>query len=297
VAAYQYYIKTADQNFVSQILPVLTDIIKWHYNGTRYNIKVDPEDQLLAGGEEGVQLTWMDAKVGDWVVTPRKGKAVEINALWYNALCIFAKFLAEDGQEAQAEVYRYKARKVIKSFNNLFWNEGRGCLYDFVDGAIRNGAIRPNQIFAVSLPFTLLSKDRARKVLEVVTKTLLTPQGLRSLAPGHEDYKPYYIGDIWARDGAYHQGTVWGFLIGPYVDALIKVKGVKASKEAAAIVTAFLKQMDLAGVGSISEIFDAEAPHVPRGCIAQAWSISEALRVVTQYDLVSNSNNKKSPAR
>lgn len=294
VASFQYYMTTCDRQFANDVVPVLREIIEWHYNGTRYNIKVDPEDQLLSGGEEGVQLTWMDAKVGDWVVTPRKGKAVEINALWYNALSILAAFLKDVGEEAQSEVYRYKARKVSKNFNALFWNEQTGCLYDYVNGTNRNDDIRPNQLYAISLPFTLLSKEKSKQVFEVVSKTLFTPRGLRSLARDHRDYKSFYTGDIWNRDGAYHQGTVWGYLIGPYIDALFKVKGTKAKNEAAAILKEYLTQLDEAGVGSISEIFDADQPHIPRGCIAQAWSVAEALRVIAEYKLV---EVKKTAAR
>src|SRR5688572_19611122 len=179
---YHYYKHTGNKDFVKQMLPFLEDIIEWHYKGTRYNIKVDPSDELLSGGSEGVQLTWMDAKVGEWVVTPRRGKAVEINALWYNALCTIGVLLVEVDRAKEAEAYGSKARKVRECFNRLFWNKAQNCLFDFIDGEHKNDDLRPNQVYAISLPFPLLEKDRAKKVFDTVTKYLLTPKGLRSLA-------------------------------------------------------------------------------------------------------------------
>jgi glycogen debranching enzyme len=227
----------------------------------------------------------MDAKVGDWVVTPRKGKPVEINALWYNALCIMENLLRETDAGNEANQYKLKAEAVEKSFNANFWNIKDDCLYDCIDGDRRDDAIRPNQIFAVSLPFRVLSKDRSAKVFEVVTRHLLTPRGLRSLSPRHADYKSVYEGGVLQRDGAYHQGTVWSFLMGPYIDALIKVKGISGKKEAAAILQKFCIHLDEAGVGTVSEIFDANEPFAPKGCIAQAWGVAEILRVAVEYDL------------
>jgi len=284
-AIYKYYEYTNDKEFVGSILPVLQDIITWHYKGTRYNIHVDPSDELLYGGQDGVQLTWMDAKVGDWVVTPRKGKPVEINALWYNALLIMGFLLAEQGNKKEASNYRRKAEVVANSFNTKYWNDELGCLYDCIDGDFKDAAIRPNQIYAISLPFTLLRKDRATKVFKVVKDHLFTPKGLRSLDSAHSDYKPVYGGDPWHRDGAYHQGTVWSFLLGAYVDALMKLKGNKGKSEARRILNAFYNHLDEAGIGSISEIFDAEPPHTPRGCIAQAWGVAEILRVAVEHKL------------
>lgn len=284
-AIYHYYKHTGDKDFVRQLLPVLREIVEWHYNGTRYDIKVDPADELLSGGKEGVQLTWMDAKVGDWVVTPRRGKAVEINALWFNALSTLGLLLTEVGHTDESETYRSRARKVLESFNVVFWNEHEDCLYDYVDGVQKNEDLRPNQIYAISLPFPLLPKDRAIKVFETVTKHLLTPKGLRSLSSAHKDYRPFYGGGVWSRDGGYHEGTVWSFLIGPYIDALLHIKGDKGQKEASTLLRKFLEHLNEAGVGTISEIFDAEAPHTPRGCIAQAWGVGEALRVATAYNL------------
>ena len=284
-AIHEYYEHTEDKPFLKSMFPVLQDIIRWHYKGTRYNIKIDPTDELLEGGDESVQLTWMDAKVGNWIVTPRRGKPVEINALWYNALRSMEQFSGTIGANEEVERFKTIADKVAKSFNEKFWNEKQKCLYDYIDGNIRNEDLRPNQIFSLSLPFPLLSGDRAKKVFQAVTENLLTPRGLRSLASFHQEYRPAYGGDVWMRDGCYHQGTVWSYLLGPYIDALFYVKGDKARSEAIRIVKKFLEHLDEAGVGTISEIFDAEPPHSPRGCIAQAWGVGEVLRVILKYNL------------
>jgi predicted glycogen debranching enzyme len=285
-AIHEYYKSTEDKTFLKSIFSVLQEIITWHYKGTRYNIKVDPDDELLGGGSEGVQLTWMDAKLGNWVVTPRRGKPVEINALWYNALCCMEVFAETLGQPEEAARYKIKASHVLKSFNEKFWNEKKKCLYDYIDGNIKNEDLRPNQIYALSLSFPLLSGDRAKKVLQTVTDNLLTSRGLRSLAGFHKEYRPAYGGDIWKRDGCYHQGTVWSFLLGPYVDALFFVKGEKGRTEALRLVKRFLDHLDEAGVGTVSEIFDADPPHTPRGCIAQAWGVGEVLRVILKYNIL-----------
>ncbi|HEY8936249.1 MAG TPA: amylo-alpha-1,6-glucosidase, partial [Cyclobacteriaceae bacterium] len=284
-AIYKYYCYTKDIDFIKKMLPILQDIIAWHIKGTRYSIKVDPHDLLLNAGEEGVQLTWMDAKVGDWVVTPRRGKAVEINALWYNALCSLSELLKEAGQTTEADQYIKQSRIVIESFNNQFWNEQQQCLYDYIDSDYKNDDLRPNQLYAISLPFPLLPSLKAKQVLDKVTANLLTPKGLRSLAPTNQGYCPRYGGSPWQRDGAYHQGTVWSFLIGPYIDALFYVdKNAKA--EAASILKTFLLHLDEACLGSVSEIFDAEAPYNSRGSVAQAWGVAEVLRVIKEYDLM-----------
>jgi predicted glycogen debranching enzyme len=285
-AIYKYYKYTKDKDFVKKLIPVLTGIIAWHYKGTRYNIKVDPADELLTGGQEGVQLTWMDAKVGDWVVTPRTGKPVEINALWHNALCTLGFLLGEMNNPDASKKYNEKAKKVARNFNGLFWNDGQNSLYDYVDGDHKNNDLRPNQLYAICLPFPLLKKDRAKKVLETVANDLLTSRGLRSLSPFHKDYRALYEGNVWSRDGAYHQGTVWSFLIGPYIDALVAVKGKNGKKEAALFLTRFLEHLNEAGVGTVSEIFDAALPHTPRGCIAQAWGVAEIFRVAMEYKLI-----------
>lgn len=286
-AVYKYYNYTGDKTFLRSLLPVLKDSIDWHYKGTRYNIHVDPADELLSGGQPGVQLTWMDAKAGDWVVTRRSGKAVEVNALWYNALCIMHHITTWLGYRGDADFYRMKSLEVMKSFNDVFWNEEQNCLYDYIDGDYKNDDLRPNQLYAISLPFPLLTKERAGHVLRLIEKHLLTPWGLRSLAPTHKDYKRTYDGDIWKRDGAYHQGTVWTYLLGPYIDALMFVTDGKAKAEASRILQKFFEHLDEACLGSASEIFDADPPHTPRGCIAHAWSVAEPLRVAIEHNLFS----------
>jgi predicted glycogen debranching enzyme len=273
----RYVERTSDHKTLRLILPVLQDIVHHHLEGTRFGIKVDPRDGLLSQGAEGYQLTWMDAKVGDWVVTPRRGKAVEINALWYNALCLLAEWLRQTGS-AEAETIAGHAETARQSFNRRFWYEKGGYLYDVVDG--ENGddaAFRPNQVFAISLIHPVLEEERWSAVLDQVRDKLLTPFGLRSLAPGDPEYKSRYFGDLRARDAAYHQGTVWAWLIGAFIDALLKVRP-DARAEARRLLDGFGEQLAEGGVGSINEIFDAEPPFTPRGCIAQAWSVAEVLR-------------------
>jgi predicted glycogen debranching enzyme len=249
-----------------------------HTAGTRFGIGVDPDDGLLRQGQEGYQLTWMDAKVDGWVVTPRRGKAVEINALWYNALCLLERWIREERGDSAAAPLAAQRDRVCESFNRRFWYEEGGYLYDVVDGEQGDDpSCRPNQIFAISLPHPVLQRNRWNPVLDVVGSRLLTPFGLRSLAPGHPDYKPKYYGDLRARDAAYHQGTVWGWLMGPWIDAWLKVHpGDRAG--ARSLVEGLAQDLSEFGVGSIAEVFDAEAPYTPRGCIAQAWSVAEALR-------------------
>src|ERR1700751_5624002 len=227
VRAYLAY--TGDLAFVQQELyGVLTDIINWHVRGTRFGIKVDAAG-LLSSGEAGVQLTWMDAKVGDWVVTPRRGKPVEIQALWYNAICAMENIAMRLGDEAARKRYNSMAALTIRSFNRLLWNEKGGYLYDVVNGGPPDAAIRPNQIFAVSLPHSMLSAEKAKSVVAIVQEHLLTPCGLRSLAPGDPQYHGRYTGDQRSRDGAYHQGTVWSWLMGPFLTAYTKVSGNTAA--------------------------------------------------------------------
>jgi predicted glycogen debranching enzyme len=252
-------------------------ILDGHIRGTRYGIRAT-EDGLLAGGEAGVQLTWMDAKVGDWVVTPRTGKPVEIQALWLNALRVTEWFTQE---------YRPLYQRGAAAFAERFWNAEGGYLHDVIDADHEPGKVdssfRPNQIFAVGgLPFPLLEGPRARQVVDAVEQVLWTPLGLRTLAPGSPGYQPVYLGDPRARDGAYHQGTVWPWLLGPFVEAWVRVRGntVEARHEARRrFLDPLLAHLNEAGLGHISEIADAEAPHTPRGCPFQAWSIGEALRL------------------
>lgn len=278
----RYVDVTQDRATLQLLLPKLVEIAHCHLRGTRFGIGVDHSDGLLRQGEEGYQLTWMDAKVDGWVVTPRRGKAVEINALWYNALSLLAGWLREAGQEQEAESFAAHAERARTSFNQRFWSEERGHLLDVVDGEHGDDpALRPNQIFAISLRHAVLDEGRWLAVLERVRETLLTPVGLRSLAPGHPDYKSRYFGDLRARDAAYHQGTVWGWLIGPFVDAWLKVHPDDRAG-ARALLDGFMEHLDHACVGSISEVFDAEQPFTPRACIAQAWSVAEVLRCLAK---------------
>ncbi len=275
----RYHQVTDDDDTLAELLPILNEMLDWHIRGTDFGIGVDPTDGLLKQGQDGYQLTWMDAKVGDWVVTPRRGKAVEINALWYNALCLVADWSRRAKQTERADLLVAAATRARESFNKRFWNADLNCLFDVVDG--ENGwsdpAIRPNQVFAIALQNPVLDKDKWAPVMRIVEEKLLTPRGLRSLSRDHKDYKPKYFGDLRSRDAAYHQGTVWAWLIGPFVDAWLKVNQqnrVGARK----FVEGFIPHLDEGCIGSISEIFDAEAPFVQRGCIAQAWSVAEVLR-------------------
>ena len=273
------YLGACDDRWTLRLLlPTLADIVSRHTAGTRFGIGVDPADGLLRQGQEGYQLTWMDAKVDDWVVTPRRGKAVEINALWYNALCLLERWMREERGDGAAAPLADQRDRVRESFNRRFWYEAGAYLYDVVDGEHGDdSACRPNQIFAISLPNPVLDRERWAPVLDVVKARLLTPFGLRSLAPGHPDYKPRYSGDLRARDAAYHQGTVWGWLMGPWIDAWLKVHPGDLAT-ARSLVEGLAQDLGEFGVGSLAEVFDAEAPYTPRGCIAQAWSVAEALR-------------------
>jgi predicted glycogen debranching enzyme len=275
----RYLHYTGDQATLRLLLPTLLAIYDAHLKGTRFGIGVDPSDGLLSQGMEGYQLTWMDAKVADWVVTPRRGKAVEINALWYNALRLLETWLINDHQFPAAEQVGALAAQVQHSFNLRFWNSETEGLFDVIDGpAGDDPTCRPNQILAVSLPHPVLSPERWNTVLGLVQKRLLTPVGLRSLAAQHPDYKPQYFGDLRARDAAYHQGTIWAWLIGPFIDAWMRVHP-NDPESAARFLRGFNEHLSQACIGSISEIFDAEAPYHPRGCVAQAWSVAEILRV------------------
>jgi len=282
VRAYLHY--TNDDDFVrARLYDVLRDIITWHVRGTRYGIRVD-EDGLLRAGVAGVQLTWMDAKVGDWVVTPRTGKPVEIQALWYNALRVMESLAGKFGDATDARMYAGMAERARASFEPMFWNEEAGCLYDVVDGEMRDASIRPNQIFAVSLSNSMLSIDKARHIIEVVRRDLLTSFGLRTLAPTDPGYRGRYAGDSLSRDGAYHQGTVWAWLMGAFITAHVKLSEDKHAARAQARVwlAGFNQHLSEAGLGHVSEIFDGDPPHAPQGCIAQAWSVAELLRAAVE---------------
>ena len=275
----RYVDATGDRATLRHILPKLAEIISCHFAGTRFGIGVDPADGLLRQGADGYQLTWMDAKVGDWVVTPRRGKAVEINALWYNALCFYQRWLREEEHDhSRADDIAAHAERVKSSFNRRFWYEKGGYLYDVVDGQREDdSSFRPNQVFAISLTHPVLEEMYWKPVLTKITERLLTPSGLRSLAPGEPEYKPRYDGDLRSRDAAYHQGTVWAWLIGPFIDAWLKANPGQ-QRMAREFLAGFFHHLCEACIGSISEVFDAEAPYTPRGCPAQAWSVAEVLR-------------------
>jgi len=279
-----YLNHTDDLAFVqNELYSVLTEIISWHVRGTRFGIKLDANG-LLNSGEAGVQLTWMDAKVGDWVVTPRRGKPVEIQALWYNAVCILEDLAMQLGDETGRKRYNGMAALTKWSFNRLLWNEKGGYLYDVVNGGPPDASIRPNQIFAVSLPHSMLSPERAKQVLDTVRQHLLTPYGLRSLAPSDPQYRGRYTGDGRSRDGAYHQGTVWPWLMGAFITAYLKVneRSEPALRQAEQWLTPLKEHLSEAGLGHISEIFEGDVPHRPVGCVAQAWSVAEILRAIVE---------------
>jgi predicted glycogen debranching enzyme len=274
----RYLASSGDTQTLATLYPTLETIVAAHRAGTSFGIGVDPRDGLLRQGADGYQLTWMDAKVDDWVVTPRRGKAVEINALWYNALRLMERWAGHRSAAESAE-YAAEASRVRRSFNERFWYAAGRHLYDVVD-AEQGGddaRCRPNQILAIALPHPVLDPARWEAVVRTVRDELLTPVGLRSLASSDPDFKASYYGDLRARDAAYHQGTVWGWLVGPFVDAWLRVYpgDVETVRHA---LDGFVAHLDAACVGSISEIFDANPPYTPRGCIAQAWSVAEALR-------------------
>lgn len=284
VAVFHYVRYTRDFAFVRERLwSTLQDIVTHYQNGTRYQIHMDL-DGLIYAGQAGVQLTWMDAKVGDWVVTPRTGKPIEIQALWYNTLRIMHQLAEWLGEKEAARGFIGLAEKVWGSINRQFWNEEAGCLYDVVNGDEKDASIRPNQIFAVSLPFECLPPDRAAQVLAVVEERLLTPFGLRTLDAKDSRYIGHYQGDVRARDGAYHQGTVWPWLMGPFLTAYQKVNGKspKIQSQMRAHLALLLTHLWEAGLGTISEIFDGDMPHEARGCTAQAWSVGEVLRALRE---------------
>jgi predicted glycogen debranching enzyme len=298
----RYLAATSDRALLQALLPQLVDIVDRHIAGTRFGIGVDRSDGLLRQGAPGFQLTWMDAKVDDWVVTPRRGKAVEINALWYNALCLLADWHRSIGRSGDGARFDTAAAQARESFNRRFWHEPTGHLFDVVDGEHGDdAACRPNQIIAISLAHPVLARRYWQPVLRVVRDELLTPFGLKTLSSKHPDYQPKYYGDLRSRDAAYHQGTVWPWLLGPFIDAWRRAFPDDTGA-AAQFLAAFEGHLDDGCVGSISEIFDAEPPYVPRGCVAQAWSVAEVLRcaVYAARDPVgaaSSSINRPSSAR
>ena len=280
-AVHKYLAYTGDHDFVREdIFPVLQDILRHYIGGTDFNIRTD-EDGLIAAGSPGVQLTWMDAKVGDWVVTPRHGKPVEVQALWYNALCVFDRLATRYGLH---NPFRGLAERVRDSFKQKFWYNEGGYLYDVLGEGGPDPALRPNQILALSLAHPLLEPEEGRRVLQVVWRELYATYGLRSLAPGDPAYHGVYRGDVAARDAAYHQGTAWGWLIGPFVTAFRWVNGYSEAsrRQAAAFIAPFLVHLRDYGIGFIAEIFDGNEPVIPRGCPAQAWSTAELLRAYVE---------------
>ncbi len=269
-----YYSATDDDTLLGELFPILADIIDWHCRGTRYNIHLDAADGLLYAGVAGVQLTWMDAKVDDWVVTSRIGKPIEVNALWYNALRTMAKFARQLGKPHQE--YEAMADRAKYRFSR-FWNDETGYCYDVLDSPDGDDALlRPNQIFAVSLPESPLTTAQQRGVVDACGRSLLTSHGVRSLALDHPQYQGKYGGNQYQRDGAYHQGIVWGWLLGPFVLAHLRV--YKNPEQARQFLEPMANHLKAHGVGSLSEIFDGDAPMTPRGCIAQAWTVAEVLR-------------------
>lgn len=283
-AARAYAAATNDYDFLRQELyPLFIQIIDFHIKGTRYNIKAE-EDGLLHAGAPGAQLTWMDAKIGDWVVTPRNGNPVEIQALWYNALRIMEDLAARFEDEKRRKQCSSLATLASTTFSRIFWNNDAHCLYDVVEDDLPDSSIRPNQIFAVSLHYSMLSAERARAVVETVERELLTPVGLRTLNPSDPQYRATCQGDQRSRDSAYHQGTVWPWLLGPFVSAYVKVNGGSEQPRSRAneLLRGMEKHLTEAGLGQISEIFDGDAPHHPRGCFAQAWSVAEILRALCE---------------
>ncbi len=275
-AIHEYLVATDDVDLLRDLFPVLQTIIDWHQRGTRYGIQVDVHDGLLAAGEAGVQLTWMDAKVGDWVVTPRTGKAVEVNALWYNALCLMVAFAERLGEPRDR--YAAAAARTHAGFQR-FWCQAAGYCYDVLDApeGSYDAALRPNQLLAVALPHSPLTAHQQRAVVDLCSRTLLTPLGLRSLAPNCMAYQGFYGGSPQERDAAYHQGAAWGWLIGSYLTAHLRVYQDKAW--AHQVLQGFARHLADFGVGSISELAHGDPPHQPDGCIAQAWSVAEVLRV------------------
>ncbi|MGM0369275.1 MAG: amylo-alpha-1,6-glucosidase [Bacillota bacterium] len=278
----KYYDQTGDKEFIKEIYPKLEDVIKEHKQGTSYNIQMDPTDGLLTAGEDGVQLTWMDAKVEDWVVTPRQGKAVEINALWYNSLRIFNELGTELGySEQNLDIIA----KIEENFADKFWYQEGNYLYDVISDQDKDDSLRPNQVFVVSLPYSLLDDEREKAVIDAAYEELYTPLGMRSLAPSDERYHGNYEGKRAIRDAAYHQGTTWGWLIGSFFEGYLKVNNCsdEAKEKVLKMYQPFAEHLENYGLGTISEVFDGDFPHEPRGCYAQAWSIAELLRVYTDY--------------
>lgn len=297
IAIDEYVRASGDRKLLEELFPVLRSIVRWHQRGTRHGICVDEQDGLLRAGEDGVQLTWMDAKIGDWIVTPRTGKAVEINALWFNALAIMRDFAQQLGDAEAAREYGSASERVARSFNERFWYDEGGYLYDVVDSPGGDDtSLRPNQLFAVSLRYPLLENGRAKAVIEKCLRELWTPVGLRSLAPTDPRYLPHYGGSPHDRDAAYHQGTVWSWLLGPLAIAHYRI--YNDAPAALALLNGIAAHLRDACVGQVSEIFDAQAPFASRGCFAQAWGVAETLRAWSEInDSEAQTRNSKTRKR
>jgi predicted glycogen debranching enzyme len=284
-AVHEFLRYTRDYDFVrAELYPALADVVAWHQRGTRYGIRLDSSG-LLHAGVPGVQLTWMDARVDGREVTPRTGYPAEIQALWHNALRVMAHLASEFGDVAESEQYAALADLCRERFARTFWNSEAGCLYDVIgDDGKPDPAIRPNQIFAASLSYPLLTPEQSLQVVDVVEWELLTPYGLRTLSPRDPNYHGRYQGGVASRDGAYHQGTAWPWLLGPFLTAYVKVHGEtdQARRRAGDFLDSLRAHLAQAGVGQISEVFDGDFPHRPGGCIAQAWSVAEVLRTYTE---------------
>jgi len=297
-AVHSYCDVTSDKQFIKSIYSKLVEVMDWHVRGTRHGIRVQ-DDGLLCAGEPGVQLTWMDAKVGDWVVTPRNGKPVEVQALWFNALKIMESFATTLKKKTDQERFRGMADKAEQSFTKAFWNESKQCLYDLVNDDHRDDSVRPNQVFALSLPWPLVTGDQAAKVLEKVERELLTPFGLRTLSPSDAHYKGVFTGNMMERDSAYHQGTVWPWLIGAYLEAHFRVRGATPETIAHAqrVLIPLERSLQATTPGQLPEVFNGDAPHTPGGCMAQAWSVAEVLRSVVQIRAMRAKNSQSANLR
>jgi predicted glycogen debranching enzyme len=277
VALRAYLHHTGDATLLDETWEALVEIVTAHEQGTRFGIGVDPADGLLRAGEAGYPVTWMTTRAGEWTVTPRRGKPVEINALWYSTIRQMAEWAEKRGDE-RAQDYAQTAERIESSFNRRFWYAPGGYLFDVIETEAGDDiALRPNQVMSIGLPFAVLSRDRWRPVLDAVTDHLVTPYGLRSLSPGDPHYVGWYAGDLSHRASAYHQGTVWPWLLGPYVEAYVRVYG--SYRGGRVRLETLHKHLVVAGLGTISEIFDGDAPHSPQGCIAHAASVGEVLRI------------------
>jgi predicted glycogen debranching enzyme len=303
VAVHKYLQATGDEAFVKTLLPALRKVVHHYDRGTRHGIRTEADGLVAIGDpdEPAVALTWMDSMVDGLPVTPRTGKAVEINALWYNALMILAALEERLGDADEARRLAQRTRRVQKRFGEVFWNEEKGYLNDTVpagpdtEGTGPDASLRPNQVFALSLPYPLLSKGRAAWVLKALEEQLYTPVGLRTLAPSDPQYHPTGEGDPDARARAAHQGTVWTWLLGPYLTALVHVRGAAGRRKALEAVQALQPRLAEAGLGSLSEVYDAEPPHTSRGCIARAWSVAEVLRAYVEDLQPEGTEPKKTP--